>query len=130
MALPGLLREYGEAIEADLLRHYGVNLLDLWRGRLTPRRLMVLIKGLPPGSALHRARGGPGFWSDEVTAIKEAGHRIEATLLSVNGSKRLPKAPEPPQEGWQVEAEKRQARLNAKVRRFQERQKRLARRNE
>lgn len=82
---------------------------------------MALIKGLPPGCAFHRARGGPAFWSDEVAAIKEMGHRLESTLIAVNGGKRFPKAPEPPPVGWQVEAAARKARMEAKIRRFQAR---------
>ena len=116
-----LLREYGEAIEADLLHYYGGDLLDLWRGVLTPRRVLVLIKGLPPGSALHRARGGDAFWSDEVAAIKSMGHRLETTIIAVNGGNRFPKAPEPPPVGWQVDAARREARFAAKVARFKAR---------
>ncbi|MFD9485113.1 hypothetical protein ACFWBX_14145 [Streptomyces sp. NPDC059991] len=36
-----------EALEAALLRHYGVDLLDWHRGRLSSRRLAVLIRHLP-----------------------------------------------------------------------------------
>lgn len=42
-------------IEADLERHYQRDLCDLWRGRLTIRKLRVLIDGLPPDSATVRA---------------------------------------------------------------------------
>lgn len=89
---------------------------------MTPRRAAVLVSELPPGSALHRRRGGDAFWSDEVAAIKEVGHRVEATLIAVNGGKRIPKAPQPPQVGWQVEQERRRARFAAKVARFKARQ--------
>lgn len=33
-------------MEADLLQHFGVDLLDLWRGRLSLRRVSVLINSL------------------------------------------------------------------------------------
>ncbi len=59
LGLARLLREHGEAIEADLARFYGVDLRDLWRGRLTWRRLLALIRGLPADSALARAQAGP-----------------------------------------------------------------------
>ena len=110
-----LLREYGEVIEADFQRYYGLDLLDLYRGRLTPRKAMALIGGLPPGSAFHRARGGPAFWSDEVAAVKEMGHRVVSALIAVNGSRQSPKPPEPPPVGWRVEAEKQRLRLEAKI---------------
>lgn len=121
MALPLLLREHGEVIEADFQRYYGLDLLDLYRGRLTPRKTMALIKGLPPGSALHRAHGGDAFWSDEVAAIKQMEHRLVTALIAVNGGKRFPKPPEPPPVGWQVEAEKRRMRLEAKIKRHKAR---------
>jgi hypothetical protein len=50
--------EHAEAIEADLLRHYGVDLLDYHRGRLSARRLRVLIQHLPRDAALVRAVHG------------------------------------------------------------------------
>jgi hypothetical protein len=45
-------------VEADLLRFYGVDLLDHYRDRLTARRLRVLIQHLPRESALARALHG------------------------------------------------------------------------
>lgn len=45
-------------MEADLLRFYRVDLLDYYRGKLSPRRLRVLIRHLPRESALARALHG------------------------------------------------------------------------
>jgi hypothetical protein len=45
-------------VEADLLRYYGVDLLDRYRGRLSARRLRVLIEHLPRDAALVRALHG------------------------------------------------------------------------
>jgi hypothetical protein len=45
-------------VEADLLRYYGVDLLDYHRGRLSRRRLRVLIQHLPKDAALVRAIHG------------------------------------------------------------------------
>lgn len=39
-------------MEADLQRYYGVDLADLWRGRLSLRKISVLVTHLPPGSAV------------------------------------------------------------------------------
>jgi hypothetical protein len=50
--------EHAEALEADLLRHYGVDLLDWHRGRLSSRRLRVLTEHLPPDSSYARAVHG------------------------------------------------------------------------
>lgn len=42
-------------MEADLHRYYQIDLLDLWRGTLSPRKIRVLVKHLPPESATVRA---------------------------------------------------------------------------
>jgi hypothetical protein len=50
-------------VEADLLRFYGVDLLDYHRGRLSARRLRVLVQHLPKEAALVRAvRGEEAEW--------------------------------------------------------------------
>lgn len=44
-------------------RYYGVDLLDLYRGTLSIRKLSALVSGLPRGSALHIAmRGEEAMW--------------------------------------------------------------------
>jgi hypothetical protein len=45
-------------MEADLLRYYGVDLLDYHRGLLSARRLRVLIQHLPREAALVRTLHG------------------------------------------------------------------------
>ena len=107
---------------------YGVDLLDLWRGRLTPRRLLVLIRGLPPGSALGRAMGGDVALSDEVTATRMAAWQICCYIASAVGAKKsdLPKPPQPPEPGWQQKARKAQERQAAKARRWLARHPELA----
>lgn len=52
------------------MRYYGVDLLDLWRGTLTPRRATVLMANLPPGAVLWRAMDVPAAWTtgDHLTA--------------------------------------------------------------
>ncbi|GCD99863.1 hypothetical protein [Embleya hyalina] len=37
---------FGDELEADFLEFFGIDLLDLWRGRLSLRRVAVLIKAL------------------------------------------------------------------------------------
>ena len=64
-----------------MLRVYGVDLLDLWRGTLSPRRVCVLINGLPPGSAYGRARGGAGAWSEETAAALIGSWRVESAEI-------------------------------------------------
>lgn len=67
MALLGLLRQHADVLEADLQRYYRVDLCDLWRGLLSPRRLRVLIQHLPVDSpsarALAEVDGPLAYWS-------------------------------------------------------------------
>lgn len=53
IGLSRLLREHGDAVEADLAFR-GIDMRDLWRrgSGLTLRRLMVLIRALPPEAVL------------------------------------------------------------------------------
>ncbi|QDH92459.1 tail assembly chaperone [Gordonia phage Dmitri] len=62
--LAATLIQFGGEVEADLLRFYNVDLLDLWRGRLSLRRLSTLLLHLPKDSALAIAtNGGTSPWS-------------------------------------------------------------------
>ena len=60
-----LVRAYADPIEADLQRFYGVSLWDdMAAGRLTLRRLWVLLDHMPPGSALSIAiHGAHARWT-------------------------------------------------------------------
>ncbi|MFD7552973.1 hypothetical protein ACFV9E_00285 [Streptomyces sp. NPDC059835] len=46
MAVVRVVQEYQDELEADLLEFFQVDLLDLWRGRLSLRRVGVLINSL------------------------------------------------------------------------------------
>lgn len=59
-SLIALVDRYGPHIECDLLATYGVDLLDVFRGVHSWRRLHALIEGLPPRSRLELAR-----WEDD-----------------------------------------------------------------
>lgn len=50
-----MLGDHGEAIEADLLAHFNVDIRELGQPSLTWRRLRVLIEHLPADSSLARA---------------------------------------------------------------------------
>ncbi|GHF38636.1 hypothetical protein GCM10010218_19780 [Streptomyces mashuensis] len=41
-----MIQQYPDELEADLLEHFGIDLLGLWRGQLSLRRISVLIKAL------------------------------------------------------------------------------------
>lgn len=58
------MSEHGEALEADLARYYGTRLSDLFSGRLSWRRLDVLVRHLPADSATaHALYGAAVEWS-------------------------------------------------------------------
>ncbi len=56
--LLAVLREHGDVIEADFQQHYRVDLVDLWRGTLSLRRVRVLLDHLPPDCATAYALAG------------------------------------------------------------------------
>jgi hypothetical protein len=56
--LQAALRNHGEPIEADFARYYGLAVSDVFAGRMSWRRLKVLLRQLPPESATARATLG------------------------------------------------------------------------
>ncbi|GAA0954981.1 hypothetical protein GCM10009560_78960 [Nonomuraea longicatena] len=59
-----ILDEHLPAVEADLHRYYRLDIIDLYRGKLSVRKLLSLLQGLPRGSALHVAiTGEEASWS-------------------------------------------------------------------
>lgn len=112
MELPGLLAAYGQQIEADLQHYYQVDLLDLYRGKMTPRRCWVLISNLPPGCAMYREMGGNAYFSHEESTLRAGFWQITSSLAG----KQLP-APEVPEIGWRTKQreaeEKRDRKLDA-----------------
>lgn len=98
-------------MEADLLHYYNVDYLDRWRGRLTLRRIFVLVRNLPSDSSVWAAlRDGPD-WTLEA-------HLLDDLRLALTGSKPHPTRPvgKP-----RVETPERQRRLAAARRRLQAR---------
>lgn len=86
-----LLRAHAGAVEADLLRFYGVDLLDFWRGRLSPRRLAVLVRGIPAGQgAATRSLDGP-----EVTPERWILSDVWRWLVQVHGDGHKDPGPHP-----------------------------------
>lgn len=70
IGLVDLLDKHGEAIEADLRRHYGVRVRDLFAvdSDLTPREVMSYLIHAPEDSAYHaELRGGQQFrgWTSD-----------------------------------------------------------------
>jgi len=116
-----LLNEQFDTIEADFQRFYGLDLGEACWGdnHVGVRRLMALIRGLPPESTLSRVTGD--WWTEghELTAsLVELTHAVaQASQLSaqtgwaqVAGKKQFPKPdplkiPRPGDSDVQVDAE-------------------------
>ncbi len=81
---------------------------------------MVLIKGLPPGSATGRAMGGGTAWSDTVATLNRWGWLLQCQIAMVGGASRsdLPRPPEPPEPGWQDKARTTEQRRRRKAERW------------
>lgn len=106
-------------MEADFASEYpGVDLLGIFTGELTMRRLMVLMSGLRAGSRLQFARGGPGAWSDVVAAVHHEGHLIRSNITSVMGAKKTPQRVEPPEVGWLAKQRDQAERARQKRERY------------
>lgn len=83
-------------IEADLQRHYSVDLCDFWRGKLTPRKVRVLIDGLPPDSRTAYALGGSEErWSLTNQLLARSIDEIAALRWAYGFVHRDPKKPAP-----------------------------------
>jgi hypothetical protein len=95
-----LLEEHPEELEADFQRVYQVDLLDLFRGEITPRKAAALAANLPPGSAVWVAMGGERAWSPDqhLLALVEHNTRIAWWAKTKDGSKgrRPPQRLRPP----------------------------------
>ncbi|GAA2469689.1 hypothetical protein ACFPFX_35155 [Streptomyces mauvecolor] len=85
--------EHAEALEADLLRHYGVDLPDWHRGAVSYRCLAVLVTHLPRDSAVNRDLHGEAVEWDASTHLLAAtvdhlavANWMTATINSGEGS--------------------------------------------
>ena len=107
--LVAVVNEHHAAVEADLLRYYGVDLLDLYRGGLSLRRLSVLLRALPRESATVQALDPSLSWgvAEHLAASTvDALHSILWTYLAAYRGKgqsapprpeRVPRPGDPPQ---------------------------------
>lgn len=84
------------------------------------RRVKVLLDNLPAGSLFRKQQGGAAAWSDEVSAVFAAGHRIEGIIVTALGGKKgdVPPPAKPPEEGWFEQAQAEQIRREDRARRW------------
>jgi hypothetical protein len=91
VSLAELIDEHGGAIEADLQRFYGADLLDVYRGRLHPRKVLRWLAWLPDDGAFAASvRGGRpwlGWGQDRTIAVDSWDLAVTAAMA---GSKKKP----------------------------------------
>jgi len=56
--------------------YYGLDLLDLYRGELSARKVHVLLSNLPPGAMLYRELDSPAAWSETAHLLALVEHRL------------------------------------------------------
>src|SRR5690606_41793808 len=82
IALADLLIEHSETIEADLARFYPRDkdqLTEWYAGRMSLRRLWVLVSNLPPDAATNEALAGGrevAAWTLTVELLAQANDRL------------------------------------------------------
>ncbi|MEF3112420.1 hypothetical protein [Streptomyces chrestomyceticus] len=104
------MRDYSDELEADLLEFFGIDLLDLWRGELSLRRLHVLISSLlsrQGSGALVRAVDESAMWSHESYLLARISDALEASnyLFIQANSTEEDFGVDPPQPVWRPGAE-------------------------
>ena len=103
MSLGRLLAEHGEAIEADLLRFYHLDIADVGTERLSWRRLRVLLRHLPRESAFVRDRAGEAARGGEteqlLALLADTLAAINRNLVQPHSRTLLPKAQRLPRPG-------------------------------
>lgn len=113
---------YRDQLEADFQHYYGLDLRDLFTGKLSFRRAAVLTAGLPPGAGIRRLYGGESAWSDETTLIAQLVDLVANLSYQLAGGKGArPKPSRPPEEHHVEQEQARSERIAAKARRFVER---------
>lgn len=75
-----VIQEFPDELEADLLEFFSVDLLDLWRGRLSLRRIGVLVHSLmakPGRSTLLMAMDERAKWPESNYMLARVSDALE-----------------------------------------------------
>lgn len=113
---------YRDQVEADWQHYYGLDLLDVFRGRISLRKASVLTSGLPAGAGLWRLWGGDNAWSDNTHLLNQILYRLDRLEYGVAGGKgRAPREQEPPPLRHVEKQREREVAESRKARRFMDR---------
>ncbi|MER7174196.1 hypothetical protein [Streptomyces mesophilus] len=106
LQLGQLIREgHGAALRADLQHRYGLDLADVWRGQLAPRRVLDLAEHLPTGSALATsltgdpAHRGWDLHAHLIAHVIDAAHHTAWTVAQAGSRKPVPRPKPLPRPG-------------------------------
>ncbi|MEV6419062.1 hypothetical protein [Streptomyces sp. NPDC051662] len=80
MSVVHVIQDFPGELEADLMEFFGVDFLDLWRGRLSLRRLGVLINSLmrkPGRSTLLMAMDERATWGEQDYFLARISDALE-----------------------------------------------------
>lgn len=119
MGLVWLLREHGDALEADFQRFYGIDIVDLYRGTLSPRKAQALALYLPPGAAVWQEAGTDTAWGTTEYLLAEAVDTLRMANWQRGGKGQKPEPLPRPSE--LREARKKRERMFEQAARFKER---------
>lgn len=100
-ALNDIVDDHGDALEADFLEVYRVDLTDVWRGAMTPRRALVLVGQLltTPASRYRTAAIGfapeyAGYARLEAMTADLIDRIAELTYITAKANGGRPRKPE------------------------------------
>jgi hypothetical protein len=100
-----------------------MDLLDLWRGRLSVRRLCVLIDGLPPQSALHRSIDAKdAAWSNTDHMLAHVIDELRINGWKLSGAPRSHPYEPFPRPGQKSQQEIGDEMIERRAKAFKERQ--------
>lgn len=108
-------------MEADFQRFYGLDLLDLWRGKLTPRKVSVLAVALPAGAVTWQLAGVDSAWTTTDHLLAQVVDVLNGANWQRAGGKDRDK-PKPVLRPAEIhEARERQERVLARAKAFRDR---------
>lgn len=83
-------------MEADFHRYYGLDVLDLYRGRMSPHKAARLFGQLPPDGAVGRANAGEGYTITDHLILEMIDLLVGANWQRANqGRKKSEQTPPP-----------------------------------
>lgn len=116
-----LLRNYGDALEADFERYYHRDLVDLYRGDLSLRKALVLAINLPPGAMTWQEMGSDNAWAVSDHLLAQAVDALHAANWQRGGDGNKPQPDPVPRPSDLREMKDKRSAMLARASRFKQR---------